>query len=325
MMRINVIIPNMNGERLLPDCLDSLARQTRQPDEVIVVDNGSNDRSRLIVKEHHLMPRLLELPENRGFATAVNYGIQESAADVVALLNNDVVCDPRWIEMGEDALLQHPRADMAASLVLKSFSRDLIDSAGDMLTPDGRPAHVGGGRRAASFGQEILEVLSPCAGAAFYRKNMFSKTGCFEESFFAYLEDVDLGLRARSGGHRCIMSPFAVVYHHGAATELADRKADKRVDSAMRVRWIAANRVRVMARNLPASRIFLWGPCIAAGFIRSAAYHVTVSRQAKPFWQGIREGFARWGDDRRYFKKTDHGAFFDTESLIKEGFRPWQG
>ncbi|MFO8058274.1 MAG: glycosyltransferase family 2 protein, partial [bacterium] len=257
-MRIEVIIPNYNGEDLLPDCLDSLYRQTRPPERVTVVDNGSTDRSGQIIRDHPMRSRLLPLPENRGFAAAVNLGIKESDADVVALLNNDMVCDPRWIEFGEKALQDKPQASMAASLILKSTDRDLADSAGDTYPPQARPAHIAHGKRAAAFEHDCLEVLSPCAGAAFYRKTMFDDTGCFEESFFAYLEDVDLGLRARSKGHLCLLTPRAVTYHAGPATLLADKSSKKPVDSSFRVRWIAENRVRVMARNLPASWLIIW-------------------------------------------------------------------
>lgn len=323
-MRMEVIIPNYNGEGLLPGCLDSLFRQTRPAERVTVVDNGSSDRSGQVIRDHPLQPRLLSLPENRGFAAAVNLGIKESDADVVALLNNDMVCDPRWIEIGEKALQSRQQASMAASLILKSADRDQVDAAGDTYPPQARPAHIAHGKRAAAFEHDCLEVLSACAGAAFYRKSMFDDTGYFEESFFAYLEDVDLGLRARSKGHLCLFTPRAVTYHAGAATLLADKSSRKPVDSSFRVRWIAENRIRVMARNLPASWLIIWSPLIGWGFIKSAAYHLAVSRQARPFHKGIARGFAKWRQDRDYFRSQNHPALFETRALIREGFRPWQ-
>jgi len=323
-MRINVIIPNFNGGHLLSPCLDSLHAQTRHPDRVIVVDNGSTDGSRKIVEEHPVTPLLVSFPENRGFAAAVNHGIKAYEADVVALLNNDMVCDPRWIEYGEKALELYERADMVASLVLQSRARDLVDSAGDRFPPSARPAHVSHGRRAASLAGHSMEVVSPCAGAAFYRKSMFSETDYFEESFFAYLEDVDLGIRARSQGRHCLFFPQAVTYHLGAATELDDKKAKKPVDSAFRVRWIAENRVRVVARNLPSSFLIGWLPWIAAGLVRSAAYHLFVSGQARAFREGFFQGLAKWRQDRRSFKSAPRPAFRDVEALMKKGAIPWQ-
>lgn len=324
-VRISVIIPNHNGGPLLAECLDSLAAQTRLLDQVVVVDNGSRDGSAAMARAHPVSPRVIELGENQGFAAAVNAGIEVSDTEAVALLNNDAVADPRWVEAGLEAMQEYPRASLFASLILDYNDRDLVDSAGDIYPPDGRPLPRGRGRSASGF-QQVVEVMSPCAGAAFYRRDLFRKVGVFEESFFAYLEDVDLGLRARARGHVCLFIPAARVYHRGAATDLGDRPGKKPVDSSERVLMIARNRIRVMARNWPAKALARRAVRIKAGLLRSAAYHLAVSGQGLAFVRGLFQGFSSWGADREYFHRTRAGADFGlVELLMEQGELEWRG
>ncbi len=322
-MRISVIIPNRDGEPLLAECLDSLARQSRPADEVIVVDNGSADGSRELAAAHSLGPRLIELPGNGGFAAAVNRGIESAGAEVIALLNNDAVADPRWIEAGLEAFQRYPLVFMFASKMLDKERPEIIDSAGDLYPPDGRPRSRGRGEAAREFDTPV-EVLYPCAGAAFYRRSLFDEVGLFEESFFAYLEDVDLGLRARGRGHVCLYIPEAVVHHAGAMTELGDRGGRKRVDSSGRVRLISRNRVRLLGRHWPAKCLAARGPWLAAGLARSAAYHLAGPGDGRAFIEGLRQGVALWSEDRdfrrRYYENADFGA---AAALIRAGELPW--
>ncbi len=330
-MRLTVIIPNFNGEKYLGVCLDSLSRQTSRPDAVVVVDNGSSDGSVRLARSHRVRPDLIELETNLGFAFAANRGIglaleKWGPGSAVALLNNDASADPRWLESGRDALARYPSVSMFACLMLDYFERDLVDSAGDLYPPDGRPASRGRGRRASGFA-ETAEVISPCGGACFFRSSLFEEVGDFEESFFAYLEDVDLGLRARALGHKCLFLPGAVVYHVGAATELSDKPGPKPVDSALRVRRIAANRVRLVSRNWPGERIKRWSPFLLKGLARGAAYHLFRSGQGAAFMKGLGEGLGLVRKDRDFYGAARASGRAETdrevERLMIVGARPW--
>jgi GT2 family glycosyltransferase len=295
-VQATVIVPNLNGEKYLDACLSSLHLQSRPAAQVIVVDNGSADRSREIVAAHPLRPELIALPRNLGFAAAVNRGIAAAAHDAVALLNNDAEADPGWLAAGLHALEDTPAAAMIAALMLDYHDRDRVDNAGDLIGRDGRPrARARGGRGAELTG--AVQVLSPCAGAAIYRRAALIALGGFAEDFWSYLEDVDLGLRALARGMRCRFVPAAVVYHHGAMTALGDRPGKKRVDSSERVYWIAKNRVRLLRRNFPAGRLALWAPALAFGLARSLIYHQLISGQGNSFRRGLSAGLGCWAED----------------------------
>lgn len=321
---ITVIIPNYNGAALLPACLDALLRQRRPPAAVVVVDNGSQDGSRELALAHRVRPTLIAFPENRGFAAAVNAGIRSAVTPAVALLNNDALADPCWLEAGAKGLRRFPEADVFASLILRAHHRDRVDSAGDAMARDGRPRPLGRDDRAAGY-DRVREVFSASAGAAFFRRGLFDELGPFDESFFAYLEDVDLGFRARLLGRRCLFLPAAVVYHQGAATRLADRPGPRPEESSRRVRWIARNKILLLGRNLPGPWLLAWSPRLLAGLARSAAYHLLLSGQFAPFLAGTLEGFARLPGRLRQRRELQRRrvCLDDLAELVRVGARAW--
>ncbi len=322
-MRASVIIPNYNGERFLGGCLDSLESQTRRPHKTIVVDNGSSDRSLDMARGHPVRPEVISLDENKGFACAANAGLRAADTEAVALLNNDAVTHELFIQEGLRAMELHPLVSMFACLMLDYERRDRVDSAGNEYGRDGRPRPRGRGLPARGF-MNKAEVMCPCAGAAFFRRGLFDEVGLFEEGFFSYLEDIDLGLRARSRGHVCMFVPGSKVYHVGAGTDLLDRPGGKRVDSSERVHWIARNRVRVVARNWPTEYVFRWMPWLVFGIFRSAAYHAAVSRQIVPFIKGLADGARLFSSDRAYFQSNaSDTSFREIARLMREGSVPW--
>lgn len=320
-MEISVIIPNYNGGRFLGPCLDSLFHQSRRAERVLVVDNGSGDSSAEVVRAHPVSAEWLSLPENRGFAGAAAAGLGVVDTEAVAFLNNDAVADRRWLEMGLRAMERYPAVSMFASLLLQHDSRELVDSAGDLYPRDGRPFCRGRGERASGY-DKVVEVMSPSGGAAFYRRRMLEEVGGFEESFFSYLEDVDLGLRARRHGHVCLFIPEAVVYHVGAGTALSDRPGKKPEDSSRRVYWIARNRIRLIARNWPTSWILRWSPHLLAGILRSALYHFFLSGQSGYFFRGLWEGTRGIRADREVFRGSlrPGGGAAGTSAFAGDGF-----
>jgi GT2 family glycosyltransferase len=215
---ISVIIPNFNGAAYLETCLQSLMQQTYQHFEVLVVDNASRDHSVEVV--HRVAPKARILPQeyNLGFAAAVNEGVRAAAGDWIAVLNNDTETACEWLAECVAAIGRHPDASFLASRILDSNRRQLIYSAGDCFLRAGigyrRGQELPDG---SEFGSEI-QVFSCCGCAALYHKATLQKNHGYDEQFFAYLEDVDLGLRLQAAGARGYYVPAARVFHLGGAT-----------------------------------------------------------------------------------------------------------
>ena len=215
---ISVVIPNWNGNRYLPGCLDSLRSQSYRNFEVLVVDNGSSDGSDRMVAERYPEFRLIPMGSNLGFAAAVNEGVRQSRGDLIALLNNDAEAEADWLATMAAAAAEHPEAGFFACKILLYDRRDLIHSAGDYYGRDGVPGNRGVWEKDAGQFDREEYVLSACGAASGWRRELFEDVGLFDESLFMYLEDVDLSLRAQMRGYRCLYLPASRVYHRLSAT-----------------------------------------------------------------------------------------------------------
>ncbi len=215
---LSVIIPNWNGARHLPTCLNALRCQTYPHLEVIVVDNASTDESPVLVQRDYPEVQLIRLDYNRGLTGGVNRGIQLAQGDVIAPLNNDTEATPDWAEALMTALLNHPDAGMAASKMLLFDRRDTLHSAGDAYGMDGIPVNRGVWQPDQKQFDDDEYIWGGCGGAVAYRRAMLDDIGLFDEDLFMYCEDVDLNWRAQLAGYRCVFAPQAVVYHHLSAT-----------------------------------------------------------------------------------------------------------
>lgn len=216
---ISVVVVNLNRRGLLEPCLDHLWKQTFSDFEVIVVDNGSTDDSLEFlrsVREPRL--RVVSLPENRGFAGGCNAGIVSASGRYIATLNNDTEADSRWLQALFEAAESDSSIGMCASKILFLSDRARIDKAGHLMYPDGLNHGRGSGEHDDGQFDRREEVLFPDGAAALYRREMLDVIGLFDERFFAYGDDADLGLRARLAGWRCLYIPTAVVYHAHSAT-----------------------------------------------------------------------------------------------------------
>lgn len=217
---ISIVISTWNSGIVLPRCLDSLVRQTVKDFEVIIVDNGSSDNSieNLSEKWPALDFQIKKLDKNTGFAAANNLGAHLSSGDWLALLNSDTFPEPDWLENLLRAAARQPEFSFFASRQLQAGAPHLLDGAGDAYHISGLAWRRFAGLPAAQYGLESEEVFSACAAAAFYSRKVFLQVGGFDESFFSYLEDIDLSFRLRLQGFRCLYVPEAVVKHVGSAT-----------------------------------------------------------------------------------------------------------
>jgi GT2 family glycosyltransferase len=215
---VSVVIPTWNGLDMLEVLLPSLERQTFGDFSVVVVDNGSTDGTPKHLAERWPRVHVLALPENAGFAPAVNLGIAAGEAPRVALLNNDLELDPGWMDAMVRALHAHPGAGSATGRMLAFHDRDLIDDAGNGFSWYG--VGFARGKREPDDGRyrEPEAVFAACGGAALYRRAALDDVGLFDEDFFAYAEDLDWGFRAQLAGWACRYVPDAVSYHIGAGT-----------------------------------------------------------------------------------------------------------
>jgi GT2 family glycosyltransferase len=215
---LSVIIPNWNGARHLPTCLDSLHRQTYPHMEVILVDNASRDESVALVRRDYPQVVLVQLNENLGLTGGINRGVQAARGEIIAPLNNDTEVAPGWAEALVTALLGHPEAGMSASKMLLFDRRDTLHSAGDAYGVDGIPVNRGVWQKDEGQFDDDEYIWGGCGGAVAYRRAMLDDIGLLDEDLFMYCEDVDLNWRAQLAGYRCVFAPQAVVYHHLSAT-----------------------------------------------------------------------------------------------------------
>lgn len=261
--RVSVIIPTWNGCDLVFHALDSLRSQSWRDFETIVVDNGSTDETVEQVSSGFPDARIVSFGENRGFAAAVNAGIGVATGDIVVLMNNDTEAAPGWLSALVKTLDSNPGVGVCASRMIDYYDRTLIDSAGVQFGLFA--SNIGHGQADGPEFSETREVFGACAGAAAYRRSVLDDVGLFDESFFAYFEDVDLGARIQLAGYRCVYVPDAVIYHRGSAT--AGRIAGTRFYLHMR------NALTLFFRYAPVRRL-VWSPVVVAWpFIRAIIDH----------------------------------------------------
>jgi GT2 family glycosyltransferase len=298
---ISVVVANWNRRDLLRACLASLQRQGGVDFEVIVVDNGSDEGSAEMVSSEFgaaagAPVTLIRNCENRGFCAANNQGIGRARGDFVALLNNDAEAEPGWLMALWRVFEGRPQVGMAASKILVYEDPRRIDKAGHLIYLDGQNRGRGMGALDDGRYDRLEETLWPDGCAAMYRKQMLDEIGGFDEDFFAYGDDAELGLRARIAGWQCLYVPDAVVRHHrGATLGLA---------SSRRLELIERNRVLLAVKLFPGS--LLW---------RNGLYYL--ARLAAGAWASLRGAgetslFPGWGGKVRMARALIAG---DLEAL----------
>ena len=250
-----IIIPNWNGKSMLEHCLLSLRQQTYSRFRVIVVDNGSSDGSIELLETVFPEVRLIRLDHNTGFSVAVNKGIETCVGPWLLLLNNDMEVAEDCLEKLRLAVEYYPHFDVFALKMMNFHARQLIDGAGDAVLRGGVGYRVGTMEEDGEEYQKNRETFGACAGAALYNKSYFDKVGLFDADFFAYLEDVDLNMRARRHGLRCMFIAGAKVYHIGSAS------SGSKINP-LTVRLSTRNNIYILVKNYPLRLFFQFLPAI---------------------------------------------------------------
>jgi GT2 family glycosyltransferase len=252
-MTVAVLIVNWNGGPLLRECLLALEMQQRRPDHVVVVDNASTDESLVLAQAQLQNVELLKLPQNVGFARANNLAARAASRfDAIALLNPDAFPEPGWLLALVTAAERHPSYSAFASQIVFAADSERLDGAGDSYHVSGRAWRNGHQLVRTAWDAADADVFAPCAAAALYRRDAFEDAGGFDESYFCYFEDVDLGFRLRLRGHRCLYVHAAVVRHVSSAS--TGYRSDFAVYHGER------NAVWTFVKNMPAPLLWLYLP-----------------------------------------------------------------
>lgn len=252
-MTVAVVIVNFNSGGMLRECVVALESQTRRADKVVIVDNGSTDNSLNILGSAAPNDQIVRAGKNIGFAAANNCAFNQlSDCRWIALLNPDALPAPNWLEALLSAAREYPDTGIFASRLVSRQNPNDLDGVGDEYHVSGLYWRRGHGAPAATTALGAAEIFSPCAAAAMYRTDLLREVGGFDENYFCYAEDVDLGFRLRLAGYRCLYVPDAVAYHVGSA--ITGRRSDFTVYHGHR------NLVWTYFKNMPWPLFWLYLP-----------------------------------------------------------------
>jgi GT2 family glycosyltransferase len=280
MPMVTVIIVNWNCGDLLRRCLSDLLRQTVPPERILVMDNGSSDGSaEMVAGLPGVTVRMLGA--NLGFAAGNNRAFAECDTEFVALLNPDAFPEPDWLEKLLAAARAYPDAAAFGSRQMAEEMDGVVDGLGDVYHFSGLVWRRGHGRSLEPSDLVSCEIFSPCAGAALYRRAALAEVGGFDEDFFCYVEDVDLGFRLRLTGYRSLYVPDAVVHHVGSATT-GGQHSDFSVYHGHR------NLVWTYVKNMPGWLFWAFLPAhLLLHFV--TLIHFTLSGQGRVIWRAKRD------------------------------------
>ncbi|GAB4573790.1 MAG: glycosyltransferase family 2 protein [Anaerolineales bacterium] len=280
MPAISIIIVTWNSNKVLSRCIDRLKMQSTRDFEVILVDNGSSPYNIQFENEFsddiQVKARFLE--SNLGFAVANNIGARLARGKWIALLNADAYPEPDWLANLLRAAEQNPEYTSFSSRQIQYNAPHLLDGAGDAYHISGLAWRNSYNLLAETNGLEKKEIFSPCAAAALYLREEFLKIGGFDEDYFSYFEDVDLGFRLRLNGAKCLYVPDAVVHHVGSAS------TGKRSDFS--VYYGYRNMIWTFFKNMPSPYFWLFLPLHLSAVLFFAIY-LTLRGQGGAIWRAI--------------------------------------
>lgn len=314
---VSVIIVNWNGEKYLSRCLSALLAQTTRPQEIIVVDNASTDSSPDIVRR---FPSIRFLPqiENLGFARGNNLAIKcaDSKSEFIVLLNPDAFVEADWLEVLLEAARDLSTADAFASRLVVADEPAILDGAGDVYHISGLIWRFGHGDVVAASDDKVREIFSPCAAAAMYRRSALEDTGGFDEDFFCYVEDVDLGFRLQLAGRRCVYVPKSVAHHVGSGTS-GGKHSDFAVYHGHR------NLVWAYVKNMPGTLFWLLLPLHLAMNV-CALVVFTLRGQGRVIFRAKRDaimGVSKMWQKRRALQRRRVVSTLSIFRMLSKGLR----
>lgn len=291
MSEVSIIIPNYNGGSFIRDCIDSLTIQSYRDFEIIVVDNDSKDGSADIVENEYKDVRIKRLDQNYGFSRAVNEGLRMSGSPFVLLLNSDTRAEEGFVEALVETIKRDDRIFSVASKMIQMKDPDKLDGAGDLYSAFGWAYARGKGRSSAGYTREA-KVFAACGGAAIYRRSILDEIGWFDEFHFAYLEDTDIGYRARIMGYSNIYCPEARVYHVGSGVT-GSRYND------FKIRISARNNMYLIMKNMPALQVIINLPFLLAGFMIKALFFIMIGH-GRAYLSGLKRGYILCRQARKF-------------------------
>lgn len=348
-MKTTVVIPNYNGKHFMAPCLEALKRQSQMDFCVLVVDNGSTDGSvawmeenlpgitkigagERLPAENRLSKKdseknglaetgsaqtrqdcpfpvyMMSLPENTGFSGAVNAGIRAARTPYVILLNNDTEAHENYIRELEQAIERSPQIFSVSSKMIQLHEKRLMDDAGDLYTVIGWGFQRGVGQKSSGY-TKARRIFTACAGAAIYRRSVFEEIGLFDELHFAYLEDLDVGYRARIAGYENWYCPTALVWHVGSGTSGSKYNPFK-------VRLAARNSVYLNYKNMPFGQLLINALPLAFGYAVKTRFF-TKRGFGQDYRDGLKEGFTTLHRCRRVpFQLKNLGRYLRIEGEL---------
>jgi GT2 family glycosyltransferase len=279
-MSVTVIILNWNSEDHLEQCLRCLAEQTLPPAHVLVINNGpGNERLDRMVRSWPELDMAVEhLGANHGFAAANNLGARLARDQWIALLNADAFPEPDWLANLLEAGRQNPDYSFFSSRQIQARNPEWLDGAGDAYHISGLAWRHGYNHPSARFGHELREVFSACGAAALIAREEFLAVGGFDEEYFSYFEDVDLGFRLRLRGAKCLYVPGAVVRHVGSGS--TGQRSDFSVYHGYR------NMIWTFFKDMPSPLIWIFLPLHLSAILFFALY-LTLRGQGQAIWKAI--------------------------------------
>lgn len=239
---ITVVVVTLNNSTLLRNCLRSLYTQDYEAVEIVVVDNGSDEDVRGMLRAEFPEVRMVRLDKNYGFAGGNNRGIETAQGKYIALINNDAVAAPQWISSLVATAESDPEIGAAASIIIDGNQPEVLDSCGVGIALDGMSRQAMRSMPVPQLTQprEIL-LFSGCA--CLLRMEALNEVGLFDEDFFAYCEDTDIGLRLRRTGWKIVAAPGAYVHHYYSMTGGKF--------SLQKIYWVERNHLWVAIKNFP--------------------------------------------------------------------------
>lgn len=315
-MKVSVVTPNFNGKKFLKDYFDSLNYNSDNIGEVIMVDNGSDDGSVEFIKSYpkNFDFKLIENKKNVGFAKATNQAISASKYPYIYSLNNDVKLGKNTIEELLKLINSDDKIFSLSSKMIQMDNPALIDDAGDDYTLLAYTKKRGDNKSVEEF-NEVDQIFSSCGGAALYRKSILDEIGLFDENFFAYMEDVDLGYRAKIEGYKNLYCPNAIVYHKGSGTS-GSRYNDFKISLSAR------NNIWVVYKNLPIPQKILNIGFLTLGFLIKYLFFKRKG-YGQIYLNGLKEGLNNRNKIQKVkFKSKNIKNYFKIEiQLIKNTFK----